>query len=434
MIGSVHRDRNAGGQRRRALVQEGVVERLLQAVVLQPRLAPPDGVRDVGLGEHGGEVQPGGLPVRDRRLGVEQVDPPDGLVERAQAERREQLAHLLGDVLEERLDELGLAAELGPQRRVLGRDPDGAGVEVADAHHDAARDHERRRGEAVLLRAEQRPDQHVAARLELPVHLDHDAVPQSVDQQRLLGLGQPDLPRDAGVLERGQRRRAGAAVVARDQHDVGVRLGHAGRHRADADLGHELDVHPRLGVGRLEVVDQLRDVLNGVDVVVRRRRDQTHAGRRVPRPRDPRVDLVARQLAALTRLGALGDLDLQVVRVDEVLARHAEAARGDLLDRAAAQVAVGVGRVAVGVLAALAGVGAPADAVHGDGERLVRLGRDGAVRHRPGREARHDLPTGSTSSSGIGPPGPGRSRSNPRSVPSFSAWSSTRPVYSLKIS
>ena len=30
---------------------------------------------------------------------------------------------------------------------------------------------------------------------------------------------------------------AGAAVVAGDEHDVGVRLGHAGGDRADADLG-----------------------------------------------------------------------------------------------------------------------------------------------------------------------------------------------------
>ena len=67
------------------------------------------------------------------------------------------------------------------------------------------------------------------------VDLHGDPVPQSVEQQRLLGLGQTDLPRRAGVLERRQRRRAGAAVVTGDQHDVGVRLGHARRNRADAD-------------------------------------------------------------------------------------------------------------------------------------------------------------------------------------------------------
>ena len=138
----------------------------------------------------------------------------------------------------------------------------------------------------------------------------------------------------AGVLDGAERRSAGAAVVARDQHHVGVRLRHPGGHRAHAHLGHQLDVHARLGVGVLEVVDQLREVLDRVDVVVRRRRDQPHARRRVARLGDPGVDLGAGQLTALARLGALCDLDLQVVGVDEVFARHPEAARCHLLDGA----------------------------------------------------------------------------------------------------
>ena len=46
----------------------------------------------------------------------------------------------------------------------------------------------------------------------------------------------PELPRCARVLLRRQRGGAGAAVVAGDQHHVGMRLGHAGRDRADAVL------------------------------------------------------------------------------------------------------------------------------------------------------------------------------------------------------
>ena len=73
------------------------------------------------------------------------------------------------------------------------------------------------------------------------------------------------------MLERRQRRGAGAAVVAGDQHDVGVRLRDPGGDRADADLGDQLHVDPRLRVGVLQVVDELREVLDRVDVVVRRR-------------------------------------------------------------------------------------------------------------------------------------------------------------------
>src|SRR6185436_7324586 len=132
---------------------------------------------------------------------------------------------------------------------------------------------------------------------------------------------------------RGQRRGARAAVVTGDQHHVGVRLGHTGRDRAHADLGDELDVHARRRVGVLQVVDQLREVLDRVDVVVRRRGDQADTRRGVPGLGHPRVDLVAGQLAALTGLRALRHLDLDVVGVGEVLRGYAEAAGGDLLDR-----------------------------------------------------------------------------------------------------
>ena len=47
-------------------------------------------------------------------------------------------------------------------------------------------------------------------------------------------------------------------------------------------LRHELDGHLPVGVGVLEVVDQLRQVLDGVDVVVRGRRDEAHTGGCVP--------------------------------------------------------------------------------------------------------------------------------------------------------
>src|SRR5215213_3464316 len=84
-----------------------------------------------------------------------------------------------------------------------------------------------------------------------------------------------------------------------------------------------------------------------------------------------------RELTALAGLGALGDLDLQLLGVLQVLRRDPEARRRHLLALAVGALA---GERAVSerlppgrVLAALAGVGLGADAVHGHGERGVRL-------------------------------------------------------------
>ena len=103
------------------------------------------------------------------------------------------------------------------------------------------------------------------------------------------------------------------------------------------------------------------------------------------------VDLVAGQLAALARLGALGDLDLHVVGIDQIFGGHAESAGRDLLDRRAHRIAVGQPLEAVALFAAFAGVRAAADPVHRDGERGVRFSADRAEAHRAGGEALDDL-------------------------------------------
>ena len=113
---------------------------------------------------------------------------------------------------------------------------------------------------------------------------------------------------------------------------VGLSLGHAGGHRSDPDFRHEL--HRNIGMGRdvLQVVNELGQVFDGVDVVVGRRRDQSHTRHRVTQLTDVFGDLTAGKLPTLARLGALGHLDLNLVGRHEVFGGHAKPARGHLLD------------------------------------------------------------------------------------------------------
>src|SRR6185312_2278610 len=123
----------------------------------------------------------------------------------------------------------------------------------------------------------------------------------------------------------------------------------------------QLDGDRATRVGAAQVVDELLEILNRVDVVVRRRRDQPDAGSGVAHPADVLVDLVTGELAALAGLCALGHLYLQLIGIDEIVDRDAEAPRGDLLDRRALPVrAVGGLGEAPRVLAALSSVGTAA--------------------------------------------------------------------------
>ena len=172
-----------------------------------------------------------------------------------------------------------------------------------------------------------------------------------------------------------------------DEHHISLRLTHTCRHRADAHFGDELHMHTGKRVGVLEVMDQLLEILDRINVVVRRWANETNAGRAVARLGNPRIHLVARQLSTLARLGSLRHLDLQVVGVHEVFAGDTKAAAGHLLDAAAALRIVQT----VAVFAAFAGVALRPDGVHRNSQRLVRLSADAAVAHCTSRETLDDF-------------------------------------------
>jgi len=111
---------------------------------------------------HAGRVEVVEIGAAARDL-MEQIAAADRLLERAQAERGQDLAHLLGDEAEQVDHLVGRALELLAQVGALGADAHRAGIGVALADQDAAHRDQRRGTDAELLGAEHRRDHHVAA-------------------------------------------------------------------------------------------------------------------------------------------------------------------------------------------------------------------------------------------------------------------------------
>ena len=105
-----------------------------------------------------------------------------------------------------------------------------------------------------------------------------------------MGLGDAQLPGQARVLDGGAGGCTGA-VVTGDEDDLRAALGNTGGNGADTGLADQLHVDVGVAVGVLQVIDQLGQILDGVDVVVGRGRDQAHAGGAVAGLGDPGVDL-----------------------------------------------------------------------------------------------------------------------------------------------
>ena len=325
--------------RRCSVGDQAMVQGAFQAMILKLAVVARHSRGHPRLIEDAREIEPARLPVVQPLAHVEQVRTADQLVETPNAQLRHDFAHFFGDEEEIVDDMLGRSGELLAQLRILRRDSDRTGVQMTLAHHDAAFDDERCRREAEFVGPQHRADDHVAAGLHLAVDLHGDPAAQAVQHQCLLRFGESQLPRSPSVLDRRFGRRAGAAIVTCDRHMVRLGLGHAGGDRADADFGNQFHADRRQRIRVLQVVNQLREVFDRVDVVMRRRRDQPDSGNREAESRDVFRNFVAGQLAAFAGLGTLCHLDLQLVGVDEVLGGHTEAGGGDLLDLGAQRIA-----------------------------------------------------------------------------------------------
>ena len=316
------------------------------------------------------------------RLGFEQIRTAHQFVHRTRTQLGHDAAQLLRDEEHEALHVFRLSGKLFAQLGVLGGNAEGAGAQMAHAHHTAAHGDQRRGGKAEFLRAQQQGDGHVMAAHQLAVGFQGHTLAQTVAAEYLMGLGQTDFPGQARVMHAAHGRGARAALAAGDQYALGARLCDAAGDGAHAAGGYQLYGHAGVFIGALQIIDQLRQILDGVNIVVRRRRNQRDPLRGAAGTGDFLGNLAPRQMSALAGLCALRHLDLNFFCGLQVIPGHAEATGGHLLDGR-----IELGAVALGKLAALAAVGFAAEVVHGLRHALVCLLGDGAIGHGAGLEA-----------------------------------------------
>ena len=116
-----------------------------------------------------------------------------------------------------------------------------------------------------------------------------------------------------------------------DDDVVRVGLGNTGGDGANAAFGNQLDADGSARIYPLEVEDQLRQIFDGVNVVVRWRTDERDAGLRMAQAGDQLGDFVAGELATFAGLGALGDFDFDLLGMGEVFGGDSETGGGHLL-------------------------------------------------------------------------------------------------------
>ena len=96
---------------------------------------------------------------------------------------------------------LGQAHKALAQHRILRGHADGAGVEMAFAHHDAACSNQRCGCKAELIRTEQGTNDHVTTGTNATIHLHGNARAEMVFDQGLMRFSQADFPRASRVFD-----------------------------------------------------------------------------------------------------------------------------------------------------------------------------------------------------------------------------------------
>ena len=185
--------------------KDGVVEGFLKAVVLRNLTETSDAGRHFGLRQNFGKIETFGLPMIDRFLDLEAIDTANHSIHLPKTELGHQLANFFGNHAHEIDDVLRFAHESLAQLRVLRRNTNRAGIQMANAHHDTAHCHEWCGGKTKFLSAEQRSDDYIATGFQLAIGFDDDPRAEIVQDERLMCLCQAQLPRDARVFDAGLR-------------------------------------------------------------------------------------------------------------------------------------------------------------------------------------------------------------------------------------
>ena len=148
---------------------------------------------------------------------------------------------------------------------------------MAFAHHDATGGDQRCGCEAEFVGTQQRADNDIAAGAQPAIDLNGDAE-RSLLRTGSDGSRQDPFPTGAGMFDRGEGAGAGAAFHAGDRDMIGARLGDARSNGADTDFGDEFDGDIGTRIDVFQIVNELRQILDRIDVMVRRRGDEADPG------------------------------------------------------------------------------------------------------------------------------------------------------------
>ncbi len=155
--------------------------------------------------------------------------------------------------------------------RILCRNPYPTGIEVADTQHHTADNDQRTRTEGILLGTEDRRFDDIECRFESTVCFQRNLSSEVVGFEGIMRLKESEFPRVTRKTDRTDRCGTCTAVPAGDDDLVGIGFRHTGCNGSDTGSRYEFDRDLRIRINLLHIEDQLCQIFDGIDIMVRRR-------------------------------------------------------------------------------------------------------------------------------------------------------------------
>ena len=272
--------------------------------------------------------------------------------------------HFFCNKAHEVFDIFRFAAETLTKLRILGCDTNRTSIQIADTHHHTAHRYKRCCCKAIFLSTQKCCDHNVTTAHQLTVRLDDDLISQSVHDQCLVCLGKTKLPRKTCIVDGVTRCSSCTAVITGNKDYLCTGFCHTCCNCSDTGFRYEFDRNTGIFIGIFQVVDQLRQIFDRINIMMRWRGDQADTRCGMTCLCNPWIYLACRQMSAFTRFCALCHFDLDFLCTGQIFTCYTKTSTCYLLDRRAFVQSVRSDGKPLQILAAFTGIGFTAQVVH----------------------------------------------------------------------
>ena len=186
-----------------------------------------------------------------------------------------QFCHIFSHFLSNKVHEIHyvfrFACKTFSQFRILGGNTHRAGIQIADTHHHTAHGNQRSSCETEFFCTQKGCNHHITACHQLAIGFNNDFITKIIHDQCLMGFCKTQLPGKSCIKYGTSGSCTGTAVKTGNQDNLCTCFGNTCCYRSDTGFGNQFYGNTGTSVGIFQIIDQLRQILNGINIVMRRR-------------------------------------------------------------------------------------------------------------------------------------------------------------------